>query len=211
MRPLRSAFLSFSLAIAAASAGGLVATDAQASVSVAVTLEGLLQETSLAAVVTPLDGRSVWENGRIYTYTRARIDRVVAGDAAKATELWVRTMGGVVGKVGQRVDGEAVLAPGRPCLLFVHAAPVGSFEVTARGQGQYPIVIDSQNQPRIVKSSAAGALLQPHPTALAHARALVGAVGPVALPVMAADAIHDRPLEDALRDVAAAWKRVHAP
>jgi hypothetical protein len=219
MRPLRSAWLGLALACAAVPAGVLVTSDARASVSVAVTLEGLLQETTLAVVGTPSEASSVWENGRIYTYTRVHVDRLVAGDGTRAdgsaktsdasADVWIRTMGGIVGKIGQRVDGEAVLVPGRPSLFFLHAGPTGSYEVTARAQGQYPIIRDPQNQPRVIKSNSAGALLQPHAVALARAHAIVGAVGPVALPLLAADAIHDRPLEEALRDIAAAWKRVH--
>jgi hypothetical protein len=213
MRPLRSALLGLLVACSATAGAVLVATDAAASVSVAVTLEGLLQETTFAVVGTPAEASSVWENGRIYTYTRVHVERTVAGAGPKAeggsTDVWVRTMGGIVGKIGQRVDGEAVLVPGRPSLYFLHPGPTGSFEVTARAQGQYPIVKDFQNQPRLIKTNAAGALLQPHAAALARAHALVGAVGPVTLPILAADALHDLPLEEALRDVTAAWKRVH--
>jgi len=217
MRPGRSVFLSLLIAVAAPLTGTLVAGDAAASVSVAVTLEGLLQETTLAVVATPVEGRAVWENNRIYTYTRIRLDRVVAGDAPKAgdgngaaQDVWVRTMGGIVGKIGQIVDGEPVLTPGRSCLLFLHPGPVGSYEVTARAQGQYPVIVDERGQSIIIKSSAVGTVLQPHAARLARAHTVLGAVGPVPLPMMAADAIHNRPLEEALRDVAAAYKRVHA-
>ena len=39
--------------------------DAQASVSVAVTLDGLVQSSTAVCVVTPVEQRAVWENGRI--------------------------------------------------------------------------------------------------------------------------------------------------
>jgi hypothetical protein len=179
----------------------LVTPDASASVSVAVTWDGLLHDSTAAAIVTPVEARSAWENGRIYTYTRVRVDRVVAGDLAPGSDAWVRTMGGVVDKIGQAVEGEAVLAPGRACLLFVHAGPPGALEVTARGQGQFPIVADDPKlPPRVVRGRSVGALL-PRPFV---------ATQPVA-PRLAADVMHDRPVDDVTRDVAADWGRAHAP
>jgi len=184
------------------------ATDAQASVSIAVTFDGLVRETSLAAVVTPIEQRAYWENGRIYTYTRVSVDRVLAGGAAdgagaasdKPGEVWVRTMGGIVGKIGQAVDGEAVLIVGRPSLLFLHSGPPGALEVTARGQGQFPIVVDEKKATRVIRAGNVGALLQPKSRT-------TQATTPAAL---AADVIHGRLLDDVARDVASAYKRLHA-
>jgi hypothetical protein len=176
----------------------LVSSAARASVSVAVTWDGLLHESVAAAVVTPVEARTVWENGRIYTYTRVHVDRAVAGELAAGTDAWVRTMGGVVGKVGQIVDGEPVLATGRPSLLFLHPGPIGAYEVTARGQGQFPVVTeDPKVGPRVVRNRSVGALV-PRPAGVVIQR-------------LAAEALHDRPVEDVARDVAADWDRTHAP
>jgi hypothetical protein len=177
---------------------GLGATDARASVSISVTWDGLLHESSAAVVATPLEARAVWENGRIYTYTHVRVERAVAGELGAGADPWVRTMGGVVGKIGQIVDGEPVLAPGQSSLLFLHAGPVGTFEVTARGQGQFPLVSDEKTAPHLVRSTAAGALVAPRSPALA------------ALP-LAADVVHGRAVDDFARDVVTAWSRTHAP
>jgi hypothetical protein len=138
----------------------LVSGGARASVSIAVTWEGLLHESAAAAVVMPVEARAVWENGRIYTYTRVHVDRAVAGELASGSEAWVRTMGGVVGKVGQIVDGEPVLVAGRPSLLFLRPGPVGAYEVTARGQGQFPVVTeDPKVGPRVVRNRSVGAIV----------------------------------------------------
>src|SRR5579872_6119804 len=106
------------LIAASAACAALAASDARASVSIQVTWDSLLRESTAAAVVTPTDAQSVWENGRIYTYTHVHVDRAVAGELATGSDAWVRTMGGIVGKIGQRVEGEAVLAPGHASLLF---------------------------------------------------------------------------------------------
>jgi len=190
------------LAAAFAVFAALLAVDARASVSIAVTWEGLLRESTLAALVTPVEGRSVWENDRIYTYTRVRVDRVVAGDAVAGSEAWVRTMGGVVGKIGQVVDGEAVLAPGQTSLLFLHGIsgrPAGALDVTARGQGQFPLVTDAKSAtPHLVRTTSAGALVAPR------------IPGPVEAAPLAADVVHGRAIDDVAHDVAAAWSRLHA-
>jgi hypothetical protein len=176
----------------------LVAIDARASISVAVTWDGLLRESTAAAVVVPVETHSVWENGRIYTYTRVRVQRPMAGDLAAASEPWVRTMGGEVGKIGQIVDGEPVLARGQSSLLFLHPGPGTVLEVTARGQGQFPVVADEKANLRVVRSSSVGAVLAP--------RVAAGA----AAPQLAADLVHGRALEDVARDIAASWGRTHA-
>jgi hypothetical protein len=175
----------------------VAARDARASVSIAATWDGLLRDSTAAAIMTPVESRAVWEDGRIYTYTRLSVDRAVAGELATGSSAWVRTMGGVVGKIGQIVDGEPVFAPGHASLLFVHPGPVGAFEVTARGQGQFPVVIDDPKLPaRLVRSNTVGAIL-PRPAAPTTVR-------------LAADVVHGRPVDDVARDIATDWARIRA-
>jgi len=187
----------FALSIAAVVA--LCAAFARASVSIAVTWEALLGQSTAAAIVTPTESHSAWEAGRIYTYTRARVDRAVSGALAPGADVWIRTMGGEVGPVGQVVEGEPVLTVGEPSLVFLHAGPPGTLEVTARGQGQFPVVAaDAKAPAHLVRSRAVGALVQP-PVAV-----------PAAPPRLAAEVLHGRPVDDAAREVAAAWDRTHA-
>jgi hypothetical protein len=174
--------------------GSLLATDAHASVSIAVTWDGLLHESTAAAFVTSFEARPVWENGRIYTYTHVRLDRVVAGDLASGGDAWIRTLGGIVGKVGQIVEGEASFAPGERSLLFVHPGPVGAFVVTARGQGQFAVASDDPKVgDHIVKNGNVGMLLAPR----------------AGSPRLAGDVLHGRPVDDAAQDIAAAWSAAH--
>ena len=70
----------FFIALGAPSISPLIATNAPASVSIAATFDGLLHESSTAAVVTAAESRPVWEDGRIYTYTHVHVDRAVAGE-----------------------------------------------------------------------------------------------------------------------------------
>jgi hypothetical protein len=188
--------------IALATAAALVASapsHLHASVAIAVGFDALLAGSAAVGAVTPIARRAVWEDNRIYTYTEVRVDRAVAGEITVGQTLWVRTMGGVVGRIGQRVEGEAVLLPGRPSLVFLHEGPQAVFEVTARGQGQFPIVADETgNLTRIVRSLAMGAIVAPRPSL------------PPAPGGLAGDVLHGRDLDDAAAQVSAAWARTHA-
>jgi hypothetical protein len=179
------------------------AAPAGASVSFTVAMDALVRESSAACVVSPIEAKSVWENGRIATYTRVHVDRVVAGSVA--SEVWIKTLGGAVGDIGQTVDGEAVLRAGRQSLLFLSTYE-GSLVVTARGQGQFAMVRDGAVL-RMHKNLWAGALLAPSPTVLAQIRARTTEVE-AATP--AADVLDGKTIDEAAPHIAAAWSRTHA-
>jgi len=50
-------------------------------VSIAVLFETLVRSSTLAAIVTPQEEHSIWEDDRIVTYTRVTVDKQVAGPA----------------------------------------------------------------------------------------------------------------------------------
>jgi hypothetical protein len=173
---------------AVASISVLTATgrDARASVSVPALLEDVVNRSDGAAVVTAGERSSVWEDGRIFTYTRVHVDSAVAGTLPQG-DLWVRTMGGVVGRIGQVVEGEPIFVPGESSLLFLKASTAGSFEVTARAQGQFRIVRDDAAAAHLERALDVGLLVTP------PAGRLVS------------DALTHRPLQEATREIAAAW------
>jgi hypothetical protein len=179
--------------------------EARASVSIAVSFDSLLRAASAVVVGTVGEQRAVWEGGRIYTYSRVHVDTAVAGELAEGSEVWVRTMGGIVGNVGQIVEGEAAFTVGRPSLLFLRRGssplpgPTGAshFVVAARAQGQFLIYADDASQLRVRKSSAVGGL--------------VPATGTSSAAQLAADRIDGHPVADAARDIALGWTRAHSP
>jgi len=214
MRLLRSSLLALALAVVPAV---VTTSDAQASVMIAVPFESLVQDADAVAVATPQDARSVWEDGRIYTYTRMKIDQGVAGDTGNG-ETWVRTMGGVVGKIGQLVDGEPVFTMGKQNMLFLRRFKAGgTWEISARAQGQFPVVLDDVSKTRkVIRSSSLGVLLPPKkaPTAAdgtAITPQALNADGTVDLSKIrfAKDVLHDRTLDDATKEVASTWKKLH--
>ncbi|MEO6419820.1 MAG: hypothetical protein ABIP39_10460, partial [Polyangiaceae bacterium] len=145
---------------------GFVAQDASASVSAAVVFEALVRDTTSVGVATPVEQHSVWEGSRIVTYTRVHMESAVAGELKTSSDTWVVTLGGVVGEIGQSVDGEAVLHLGVPSLLFLRPDPssAGVHIVTARAQGQFPITLAADKKQRLfTKSNSAGLILR-HPS-----------------------------------------------
>lgn len=214
---------------ASASLSVLVPTDAHASVSIAVGYEALVKDADAVGVVTPVESKTVWEEGRIVTYTRVKVEQGVAGDFGTGAEGWVRTLGGVVGKIGQLVDGEPVFTANKSSLVFLRKwKGSGTWEVSARAQGQYPIVVNETDktrplgQRRVMRSGAVGMLLPPKPspdaTVTAGPPAPPGALTKtdpngvaerVAQLRLAGEVLHDRPLDEATREIAASWKKLH--
>jgi hypothetical protein len=230
MKLLRTFAFPLCLALAPLAAA-TVSSDANASVMIAVPFDSLVKDADAVAIIAPLESKSVWEDGRIYTYTRVKVEQGVAGDTSSngGSDVWVRTMGGVVGKVGQLVDGEPVFTPNKSNLVFLRKFKAGgTWEVSARAQGQYPVIVDELSKKRrIVRSANVGVLLPPK--RLQQDSAAAGAVqpGPVApqsadgqKPAgeviadiskirLAGDVLHDKPLDEATKEIASTWKRLH--
>jgi hypothetical protein len=127
---------------------------------------GELAARSTAIVAgTPLDHKTVWESAggarseRIVTYTRVRVDKVFSG--SPAGEIWVRTLGGQVGDIGQIVEGEAVLVQAQPALMFLQARADGTHSVVGMGQGHYPLETLADASLRISHPGALGNVLAP--------------------------------------------------
>lgn len=196
---LRSFALALTFAAGAPAVGLLASTPSHASVSIAMAWEDLLQSSSSVAVATPFESKAVWENGRIYTYTHVNVDRAIAGDLAAGAQVWVRTMGGVVGDIGQSVEGEASFPLNTSSLVFLRPGPASTYVVTARGQGQFPMVKSSDpTQPaHVFRNGAAGLLLPRTDNATRATTRLAG------------DVLHGLTIDDAAREVTSAWSHTH--
>jgi hypothetical protein len=168
-------------------------------------LDALVSESSAAALATPVTAQSVWEDGRIATYTKVHIDRAIVGRLNG--DVWIRTLGGAIAVIGQQVEGEAVLIPGKQSLLFLMSY-AGNLVVTARGQGQFVVAPDPSGALVVRRNLHAGALLGPNPTAVARIHALTTQAH-AALP--AADVLDGKSIDDAAAEISAAWARTHAP
>lgn len=177
---LRSAAYSLSLACIvslAAPLGGIGTIPcAQAAVSVQMSVGELVTASSIVAIATAIEHNSAWEDleggRRIVTYTRLRVERAITGECGG--ELWVRTLGGSVGKIGQVVSGEARLALGSTSVVFL-TEHGGSLVVTGMAQGHYPLVTSDSASPVLASSPDAGVLLPRRGPTISARDELVGA------------------------------------
>ena len=121
---------------------------AKAGVARPVALRELVRGSRWVIVGTPLEAIGRWEevgkSRRIVTYHRIRIDRGLGSKGPSETELWVRTLGGRVGDIGQIVHGEAALAHGEGAVLFLAPGKDGILGVTAMSQGHFPLQADAR-------------------------------------------------------------------
>ncbi|MEO7112142.1 MAG: hypothetical protein ABI183_16985 [Polyangiaceae bacterium] len=203
-----------------------VGTAADASVSIAVSFDQLVHDSSAVTVATATEAQVVWENGRIVTYTHLHVDRAVAGNLHVNDAPWVASLGGIVGTTGQVVDGEPTLHVGMPYLLFLRPDPSATtapgtspsvLMVTARAQGQFRLKAASVTPDRtkpghylsspviVIRNPGVGEILPMRPTGLASGASAT------TTPKAAVDQIADRPIDDVAKEISSAWTKSHAP
>lgn len=75
-------------------------------------------------------------DGQIWTWHRIAVQRELRGDAPDDGEVIVETMGGQLGEIGMRVEGEASFQLGERVLVFAHGGgPYAAFRTVGMGQG----------------------------------------------------------------------------
>jgi len=196
--------LSFPLFLLPLAAIAVVPSDAGASTAVALSVRELASTSDAIVRVTQLAKTSAWEDGRIVTTSKVRVDRVVAG-APPASELSIRTLGGVVGEIGQYVEGEADLAPGEQAVLFVTpvravASTTTTMRVVGRAQGRWSIARDARAQ-EIVRVRGPGRLVE---------RRGEGGAGTVRATAKLAASLDGATLDEATSEAAREWSVSHA-
>ena len=149
---------------------------AHAGVAIELGLSQLATRARVVVVATPLESRSMWEQigdrRRIVTYHRVATERVVAGKV-EGTETWVRCLGGRVGDIGQRVEGEAVLPKGKRMMLFLVDRADGTWGVVGMAQGAWMIERGTDGVDRVHAGQGRGMLVPNRQRASARAE-LVG-------------------------------------
>lgn len=131
------------LGLASGAAVGVVSGSASATVVRALSLSSLVDSSRRILVLTALAADSHFEDigrrRRVVTDTRVRVEDVLAKSSAPASELLVRTLGGAIGRLGERVHGQAQLVLGEPCVAFLLEGPDGIHYVNGMAQGHYPL------------------------------------------------------------------------
>lgn len=131
----------------------ILGSEAHATVSVLMTMDELVAGSSLVLVGQPVERKSQWEevggSKRIVTYTRILVEETMAGEGA-AESIWVRTLGGTVGDIGQHVAGEAQFTIGETAVVFLAKAGEALI-VTGMAQGHFPLISGADD--RVLTSS----------------------------------------------------------
>jgi hypothetical protein len=140
MPMLRSVFAA-ALAVA-------VATPAAATTARLATHDELVADSALVVLGTATSVESFWREGRIFTRYRVSVEQVILGDGRPGDELDVLTLGGVVGGIGQHVEGAARLSPGKRQVLYL-ARDGGALRPVAMWQGVFTVLDDGSVNPRV--------------------------------------------------------------
>lgn len=137
-------------------------------------LEELVKRSAHVLRGVPLESYSEWsrfgKGRRIVTYTRVRVEDPLRDGDDPGSEVLVRTLGGVVGKIGQVVHGEAEFVVGEPCVAFLTPLREGPLGVTAMAQGHYPLRSDLKGILRLTSSPELAVLLNEQSSAVARLR-----------------------------------------
>ena len=185
-----------------------LSSPSDASVSIAMTIEDLAKGSSVVVRATPLDQTSAWENGRIVTSTRMHVERVIAGAPPSSSEVHVQTLGGIVGDIGQIVDGEAsfMSKPSnnvqQQSIIFLMPRTDGNkthFVVNGRAQGQLVVLKDVKTNRDIVRLARTGALVP---------RVRTADQGQAAKPAMMGQ-FDGHDADEVSNEAARAWERTH--
>lgn len=131
----------------------ILGSEAHATVSVLMTMDELVGGSSLVVVGQPVERRSQWEelggSKRIVTYTRILVEETMGGEG-RPESVWVRTLGGTVGDIGQHVAGEAQFTIGETAVMFLAKAGE-ALVVTGMAQGHFPLIVGGDD--RVLTSS----------------------------------------------------------
>jgi hypothetical protein len=162
----RGALITFAAALMTT----LIPGAADAGVARAVALRELVRQSRYVVVGASVEAISRWEDvgksRRIVTYHRFVVDRGLGSKRPAEKELWVRTLGGRVGDIGQIVHGEAAFTPGETAAVFLAPGADGVLRVTAMSLGHFPVLTDKAGMPRLTASPALSKIVGPGPSAV---------------------------------------------
>ena len=135
------------------------ASPANGSVVQGLELEELAAEADRIVLGRVLFSESfLRRDGQIWTWHRIEVEREIRGHAPDQDEMIVETMGGQIGEIGMRVEGEASFEVGERVLVFVHGGgPHRAFRTVGMAQGVMRVRIE--NGVETVRQSREGLLL----------------------------------------------------
>ena len=125
----------------------VVASVANASVVIPLSVEQLAQKAAVVVRGRVTAHHADWtRGGRIVTTTTVAVTAALKGQPAATVE--VRSLGGLVGGVGQQVAGEVHFADGEEVVVFLRPTGLkgGSYAVVGMAQGKFAVATSAQGQ-----------------------------------------------------------------
>ncbi len=158
--------------LAAGGVAGLWPGLAHSGAAEAVSLSELVHASQHIVVGTAREASSTWERvgggRRLVTYSRLQVHQPLDGRDPSSADLYVRTLGGQLGDVGQIVFGEATLSRGELCVVFLRETEPTVFSIYAMAQGHYPLRRDDKGVERLQLSPRLPHLLRSSANAAVH-------------------------------------------
>lgn len=115
----------------------LITSPAEGSILQGLELEELTAKADRIVLGRVLFSESfLHPDGQIGTWHRIEVEREIRGDAPDEREVIVETLGGQIGDISMRVEGEASFHVGERVLVFVRGGgPYTAFRAVGMGQG----------------------------------------------------------------------------
>jgi hypothetical protein len=138
-----------------------LAAPALAALAIPASVEGLARSSDAVVRGTVVSARARWTADRLRIVTTAELQVVQAWRGAPPARLEVQVPGGVVGDLGQRVDGLATFAPGEEVVAFlVRPGGVGPWRVAGGAQGKFTVT-EGRARPDLARTVFVEAPLAP--------------------------------------------------
>jgi len=117
----------------------LAATPALGAEAVALSVEGLtrVSDTVVRGQVRKMTSVLSDDGRRIYTLVDVDVSSTWRGDRVASAQLIIP--GGVVGGIGQRVDGAPTFGGGEEVVVFLNRAEAGGYRVAGLAQGKFSV------------------------------------------------------------------------
>jgi hypothetical protein len=119
----------------------------------------LVHQSDVTVLGRTIGQESFWQGPRIMTKVRVAVDEVWTGRAPREPVIDVITLGGVVGGIGQRVDGAAALPDGGQVVLHLRQHD-GEYLPVAMAQGVWHVSALSPSS-SLVRRAPADRLVMP--------------------------------------------------
>src|SRR5919198_1233196 len=116
-----------------------VASPAVAALAVPASVEDLARSSQLVLRGRVARAAPRWSDDQRRIFTYVDIEPASAWRGTPAARVTVVVPGGVVGPIGQRVDGAPAFEKGEEVVVFLSAAEAGAFRVTGLAQGKYSV------------------------------------------------------------------------